>query len=541
MNTAVVKGFGMGVLLIALSGLQAAGCSSELDGSGRDGSSAEWRSGSVSLNLVPVSGITITSVNYVVTGTPTIPGTPLPSGMLPTPGTSNNFTFGIPVPVGTGYTLSLTAVSAETGDDITCTGSHGPFDVAPNTSTGFQVALSCADNSNGQLVASVDVKTNACPRLIPDYVSAIPGEVDISGNIALNALGHDLDGQVVSYAWSIQAADADVGTFTHATSAAASFLCNRPGSSVPVTVTMKNGECTKDLKTFLTCFEGECGNGVLDLGEDCDWRIAAQFPGGSPAGTDFGCPRNCHASCGNGIIEAPTEQCDLNDGPPTGTCDAQCRNRVARCGDGFINGTEACDTNDAGADILPAGAPLGVTCAADCSSLRVIDCGDGFVEGTEECDPPNTANCAYNCRLVASTACTACEATSGCAPFALACLNSVGTPTGADQARCFDVEECIQRTNCADGTNTLTSCFCGALTVGACGAAPDTGAGAPAGVCHDQIKAGMGLTAVPPGTGPATNSEILDRLTTRAFASGAGINRFNCLKNDPVCGPLCGF
>src|SRR5882724_6741322 len=246
----LVGKFGTLALLAAVGGLAVQGCSSDIVSSSPAGQSAgvgEGNTGTVSMNLVPISGVTINSVSYVVTGTPAIPGTPLPSGVLPTPGTSDNFTFGIPVPVGTGYTLSLTAVSAETGDDITCTGSHGPFDVTPNTSTGFPLTLTCVDNSSGQLVATVDVKTNACPRLIPDYASAIPGTANVGSNIALNALGHDLDGKVVTYAWSVTAAGASVGSFTGATTASPTFACTGVGTDVPVTVTLSNGDCTKPL------------------------------------------------------------------------------------------------------------------------------------------------------------------------------------------------------------------------------------------------------------------------------------------------------
>ena len=550
----LVGKFGTLALLAAVGGFAMQGCSSDI--SRQPGESArEGDSGQVTLNLVPVSGITVNSVNYVVTGTPAIAGTPLPSGVLPTPGTSNNFTFGIPVPVGTGYTLSLTAVSAETGDNITCTGSSAVFDVTPNSASAFPMTLTCVDNSNGQLVATVDVKTNACPRLIPDYASGIPGAADVGSSIALNALGHDLDGKTVTYAWSLALADAAVGTFSNATSAAASLLCKGAGSSIPVTVTMKNGECSKTLITTVSCKSLTCGDGTLEAGEDCDPAIAANAPGGTPVGAaaNSGCPSNCHETCGNSIVEAPTEQCDPAN---TATCDAQCRTRVASCGDGFINGTEVCDVNGAGVadDVLPAGSPAGSSCKADCSSVVAPVCGDGVVSAGEQCELPNTAACGYNCQQAATDACVTCETTSNCKSFSLACLTSTGTasttPFGgngtvstADQAKCYDVEECVTRTGCSTGAGGLTDCFCGSMTTAQCGSAPDTGAGAPAGVCHDAIKAGMGITgdASKPAGSPATNTEILARFTTRGFAAGAGLNRFNCLKNNPACGPACGF
>lgn len=526
----LVGKFGTLALLAAVGGFAVQGCSSDVASPAHDGQSAEGDNGNVTLNLVPVSGITVNAVNYVVTGTPAIPGTALPSGVLPTPGNSKDFTFGIPVPVGTGYTLSLTAVSAETGDDITCTGSHGPFDVTPNSSTAFPMTLTCVQNDTGSIIATVDVKTNACPRLLPDFATAIPGTANVGDNIALNALAHDLDGKPVTYAWSIAAANAGVGSFTTATSQAATFKCAGPGDNVPVTVTLKNGECEKTLVTTVSCKSLTCGNGALDADETCDPSIAADQPGGSPAGTTFGCAADCKVACGDGVLEAPTEQCEIAGGVATATCTDKCRNRPITCGDGFLTPGEICD----GA-LVPAGTPAGSVCKADCSGFDVLRCGDGIVSASlgEECELPGTANCSDDCHIVASPECTACEATANCAPFATACTTSVGTPDAASQANCYDVEECILDTNCADGANTFSSCFCGALSNGDCGAAPETGPNAPHGACAAVIKAGSGAGA--------TNTNVLARITNRNFSAGAGINRFNCLKNNPACTAACGF
>ena len=75
----LVGKFGTLALLAAVGGLAVQGCSSDIASSSPGQSAGEGKTGTVSLNLVPVSGITVNSVNYVVTGTPAIPGTPLPS------------------------------------------------------------------------------------------------------------------------------------------------------------------------------------------------------------------------------------------------------------------------------------------------------------------------------------------------------------------------------------------------------------------------------------------------------------------------------
>src|SRR4051794_38705628 len=145
------------------------GCSSsQTPSTGQQGVGNDGHHGSVGLSLVPVTGVTLNSVHYVVANSAT-PAVTVSEGDLPTPGTASTFSFGVPLPVGTGYSISLSASSAETGDDITCAGSYGPFNVTPNSSTAFTLTLTCKDNTSGSILGGVDVKTDACPRLVFDY------------------------------------------------------------------------------------------------------------------------------------------------------------------------------------------------------------------------------------------------------------------------------------------------------------------------------------------------------------------------------------
>ena len=95
MIKALVGKFGTLAMLAAVAGSSVVACSSDVSKGPSESSHANDGSiGSIGLKLVPVSGVTINSVNYVVTGTPAIPGTALPSGVLPTPGTDKTFNFG---------------------------------------------------------------------------------------------------------------------------------------------------------------------------------------------------------------------------------------------------------------------------------------------------------------------------------------------------------------------------------------------------------------------------------------------------------------
>jgi cysteine-rich repeat protein len=96
---------------------------------------------------------------------------------------------------------------------------------------------------------------------------------------------------------------------------------------------------------------GSCGDGIVDTGEECD--------DGNDDSTDA-CTIECtNNTCGDGYIYAGEEQCDEGDdngvvctasyGSTCTYCNEIC-NAVSSsgsfCGDGVINGSEACDADD---------------------------------------------------------------------------------------------------------------------------------------------------------------------------------------------------
>jgi cysteine-rich repeat protein len=125
-----------------------------------------------------------------------------------------------------------------------------------------------------------------------------------------------------------------------------------------------------------------CGNGKVDLGEQCD-------DGGNVSGD--GCSPTClFEGCGNGILEANAEECD-----PTAprTPGEPCRNNctLIRCGDKYFDTGEQCDDGN-------------VTSGDGCSSECLLEtvCGDNIrVPDVEQCDDGNSANgdgCSSICR-----------------------------------------------------------------------------------------------------------------------------------------------
>jgi hypothetical protein len=161
---------------------------------------------------------------------------------------------------------------------------------------------------------------------------------------------------------------------------------------------------------LLAALAGECGNGVVGMGELCDRSI--------PAGFDGACPTSCNdgnacttervvgsASDCSAVCDAtPIEACISGDGCcPTecsATSDDDCS---ATCGDGTIQAGETCDGN------CPASCDDGDPCtddvttgsAANCNieclhtPVRTCAAGDGCCPGN--CNTTTDSDCSSTC------------------------------------------------------------------------------------------------------------------------------------------------
>jgi hypothetical protein len=244
------------VWTIGLSLTLLAGCSGEAPTQSEQ--SQPEHVGSVGLRLQPVLGVTVNSVRYIVTaGDPASNPPPaiVAEGNLPTPGTSSDASFGLPLPVGTGYFMSTSAVSNESSA-ITCVGQNGPFDVTPTTSPQLSLALVCDDNSGGTAEPLLTEQTDACPSLIIDFAIFNPVAAAVGHSISLNAQAHDTDNpnELIHYAWSIlDPAAAGAGVFVPANQGISEFTCLAPRASIKVGVNATNHECSKLLIADVSC------------------------------------------------------------------------------------------------------------------------------------------------------------------------------------------------------------------------------------------------------------------------------------------------
>ena len=126
-----------------------------------------------------------------------------------------------------------------------------------------------------------------------------------------------------------------------------------------------------------------CGDFITDQGEECD-------NGTGNSNTDpNACRTNCEKpQCGDTVIDEG-ETCDDGNRTSGDGCSTACKSEVTlvpakkQCGDGVRAQTESCAAGDANSDDPDA------TCRTDCTPQR---CGDGIKDRQEECDDGNTKN-----------------------------------------------------------------------------------------------------------------------------------------------------
>ncbi len=184
------------------------------------------------------------------------------------------------------------------------------------------------------------------------------------------------------------------------------------------------------------CTLPHCWDGVIDTGESCDdgSQNSDIVPGACR--TDCTAPR-----CGDGVVDVGLgELCDDGAALPTETCNTSCL--VIFCGNGLVEGDEACDDGNVVA---------GDGCSPDCSSNE--QCGNGIVDGInhEECDDgaANSDSAVDACR----TDCRMAHCGDGVLDASEICDDGAGNADAADVSCRTD----CQPQRCGDGVTDLVA------------------------------------------------------------------------------------
>ncbi len=129
---------------------------------------------------------------------------------------------------------------------------------------------------------------------------------------------------------------------------------------------------TATVKVYVAC---ECGNGIVEPGEQCEVG-------------DANCDANCHweLRCGDGRV-GPGEECDDGGTAAGDGCSPKCTFETL-CGDGLKEGLEECDDGNG---------YNGDSCRTNCTIIR---CGDGIVDAGEQCDSGGVGDCTAQCTTI---------------------------------------------------------------------------------------------------------------------------------------------
>ncbi len=186
--------------------------------------------------------------------------------------------------------------------------------------------------------------------------------------------------------------------------------------------------------------ESYCGDGLWDVGEECDWDDA------SDPYVDycsFTCEYEYDGFCGDGVQDAG-EECDDGNYQNSDGCDKWCDYEFEEgtCGDGNWNLGEECDESYLQmGDYMPA---WNTTCDIECN-ITPSTCGNGTHDVSEECDDgpgPSgngtpTSNCDVSCNLIPTPQPITC--------FPEADVVKVSDSTRGDVYRLYVEPNCIER------------------------------------------------------------------------------------------------
>lgn len=402
----------LSLIFITVAAVAVAGCSGE--------SSPGEDTGSLNLELELADGVTISEVDWVISGGDMAPM----SGTIDTsaPGaTASVEVFGLPP--AEGYLVELEAT--DENSDLTCKG-DAEFDVEVGRATDIGVMLNCK-RPTGLGGVRVNGEFNICAQLAKAVVS--PLQTSVGNDIALSAQGEDVEGDAISYEWS-----ATGGSIANAGAQQTTYTCGVVGThSVTISVSDDGGvHCTDEWTVPVTCEDGDGGAG----GTGGDGGVGGM--GGMPEGA---CTNEAdgavydalafvdgkgQASSGTDAASAIASECvrgSVSSTPPVAGCGAE------------LSAIIGCATARP-PNCPPEKVQAVATCVENCTQDTISQItGDTLSNACAECYGANAAcgvaECAVECVAdAAAPICVNCRADQGCTPEFEACSGGSGGSGG---------------------------------------------------------------------------------------------------------------
>jgi len=307
--------------------------------------------GAVGLALSLAANVTVSAVDYSITGNGITPRTGLinVSDAAVTPSLQVGG-----VPAGSGYLVALTASSVD--GQTTCNGS-GMVDVLANQVSLITVVMQCrATGTTG--VITVGGGFNNCPS-ITSY-SGAPATVAVGGSVTVSVSATDPDGDALMFGWT-----APSGRFGDTGGPVTTFTCAANGP-VTLTMTITDGMCPTSITLPILCVpfcQVRADGTPCDDGNACTRTDACQ--GGVCVGT-------------NPVLCTALDQCH-----DAGTCAGQ----TGLCSNPAVADGTSCSLRNASA-ACTAGACGLVACQpgfGDCDLLASTGCEVSLQSSVSNC------------------------------------------------------------------------------------------------------------------------------------------------------------
>jgi hypothetical protein len=485
------------------------------------GAAAGGQNGTVGLALQIGGGITVGTVNYVITN-PTLAGFSSITGSIDVSG-SDTISLSLTLPVATGYTVSLSAIDSN-GDG--CSGGPVLFDVVAGQTTSVGLSLVCTQIVDGGLLepdvnvgqvaivadASLQTEGGATPCAAATGIGASPIETNVGSAISLTASGVDpsMQSSDVTLTWS---GSGSAGSLTGTTGASNTFNCTAPGTeTITVTASISDGGIScpgiGSLSTSVTCDAPDAGTGAPDAGVDLGAPDTGIDTGAADTGVDTGTPDTG--------VDTGTPDAGVDAGPLV-PCTSAGQTNCVQCQG---NTSNLCTPTEAvivqfditqgkvtapGPDSNGGSGPTD-TCY-DC--LFAKGCIDDTVLGDtkHECEDLNGGN----------SSATFTAGNGHAASYASDCLATLS---------------CILSTGCATTNGGIDNCYCG--SGGGSPTACGTSTSGQNGACFTQET--NGLTA-----SPNSGSGVLASFTNMSMPSGVANQIIVCSQGTapPGACPQC--